>query len=124
MATLEEHGCKTGNAVEKVQALRNRQLCYAHWVYLAATLYQVKSGVGSRGSAMVRDAAGKRAHRQLDKNEWSFLPENPAFKEKVQETVVRDGKIQNRWVECRPVPESNLWFETAWADYRKGKIYT
>lgn len=120
---LEEQGCKAGNAVEKVQALRNRQLCYAHWVYLAATLYQVKSGVGSRGSAMVRDAAGKRAHKQLAKDEWSFLPEDPSFKEKVQETVVADGKIKNRWVKCRPIPESNLWFETAWADYRNGKIY-
>ncbi|MBL7016395.1 MAG: FAD-binding protein [Kiritimatiellales bacterium] len=120
---LEEQGCKTGNAVEKVQALRNRQLCYAHWVYLAATLYQVKSGVGSRGSSMVRDASGKRAHKQLAKNEWSFLPEDPVFKEKVQETVVADGKIKNRWVNCRPIPEGNLWFETAWADYRKGEIY-
>ena len=123
VAALEEQGCKTSNAVEKVQALRNRQLCYAHWVYLTATLYQVKSGVGSRGSAMVRDASGKRAHRQLAKEDWSFLPEDPAFKEKVQETVVKDGKIQNRWVKCRPIPESNLWFETAWADYRNGKIY-
>jgi succinate dehydrogenase/fumarate reductase flavoprotein subunit len=120
---LEEQGCKASSAVEKVQALRNRQLCYAHWVYLAATLYSVKSGVGSRGSAMVRDASGKRAHKQLAKDEWSFLPEDPAFKEKVQETVVKDGKIKNRWVNCRPIPESNLWFETAWADYRNGKIY-
>lgn len=121
---LEEQGCKALNAVEKVQALRNRQLCFAHWVYLAATLYSVKSGVGSRGSAMVRDASGQRAHKQLAAEEWSFLPEDPAFKEKVQETVVTDGKIKNRWVKCRPIPESNLWFETAWADYRNGKIYT
>jgi len=120
---LEEQGCKAGHAVEKVQALRNRQLCYAHWVYLVATLYQIKSGVGSRGSAMVRDASGRRAHRQLSKDEWCFLPEDPAFKEKVQETVVKDGKIKNRWVKCRPIPESNLWFETAWADYRNGEIY-
>ncbi len=120
---LEDQGCKTSNPVEKVQALRNRQLCYAHWVYLAATLYQVKSGVGSRGSAMVRDASGQCAHERLDKNDWSFLPEDPSFKEKVQETVVQDGKIKNRWVKCRPIPESNLWFETAWADFRNGKIY-
>ena len=56
--------------------------------------------------------------------QWSFAPEDPAFKQKVQETVVKDGKVKNRWVDCRPIPESNLWFETAWADYRAGKIYT
>ncbi len=120
---LEAEGCKTGNAVEAVQAMRNRQLCFAHWVYLEATLYQVQSGVGSRGSAMVRDASGQRAHEQLDSTEWSFLPEDISFKEKVQETIVEGGKVKNRWVKCRPIPESNLWFETAWADYRAGKIY-
>ncbi|MEI8207170.1 MAG: FAD-binding protein, partial [Kiritimatiellales bacterium] len=120
---LETQGCKVGNAVEAVQAFRNRQLCFAHWVYLEATLYHVKSGVGSRGSAMVRDASGQRAHEQLDSVEWSFLPENTDFRAKVQETVVEDGEVKQRWVKCRPIPESNLWFETAWADYRAGKIY-
>lgn len=120
---LEERGCKVENATQAVQALRNRQLCFAHWVYLASTLYHVKSGVGSRGSAMVRDPSGKRAHKKLDKKEWGVLPENESFKVKVQETIVVDGKIKNRWVKCRPIPESNLWFETAWADYRNGKIY-
>jgi len=120
---LEANGCKVGNAVEAVQAFRNRQLCFAHWIYLEATLYHVKSGVGSRGSAMVRDASGQRAHEQLDPAEWSFLPENTEFRAKVQETVVENGKVKNRWVKCRPIPESNLWFETAWADYRAGKIY-
>lgn len=120
---LEAQGCKVENATQAVQALRNRQLCFAHWVYLAATLHHVKSGVGSRGSAMVRDAAGQRAHKQLDPAEWSFLPENETFQDKVQETVVVDGKIKNRWVKRRAIPESNLWFETAWADYRAGKIY-
>lgn len=120
---LEANGCKVGNAVEAVQAFRNRQLCFAHWIYLEATLYHVKSGVGSRGSAMVRDASGQRAHEQLDAAEWSFLPENMDFRAKVQETVVEDGKVKQCWVKCRPIPESNLWFETAWADYRKGNIY-
>jgi succinate dehydrogenase/fumarate reductase flavoprotein subunit len=120
---LEANGCKVGNAVEAVQAFRNRQLCFAHWIYLEATLYHVKSGVGSRGSAMVRDASGQRAHEQLEASEWSFLPENMDFRAKVQETVVEDGKVKQCWVKCRPIPESNLWFETAWADFRKGKIY-
>jgi hypothetical protein len=120
---LDAEGCQINSAVDAVQAFRNRQLCFAHRIYLEATLYHVKSGVGSRGSAMVRDASGQRTHKQLDAAEWSFLPENEDFRGKVQETVVQDGKIKNRWVNCRPIPESNLWFETAWADYRNGKIY-
>ena len=123
LAGFEESGCKVESPVQAVQALRNRQLCFAHWVYLEATLFQVKSGVGSRGSAMVQQEGGKRAHRQLDKKQWSFAEEDAAFKEKVQETVLKDGKVKNRWVKRRPIPESNLWFETAWADFRKGAIY-
>ncbi|MBT3192975.1 MAG: FAD-binding protein [Verrucomicrobia bacterium] len=121
--TFEASGCKTSNSVERVQAMRNRQLCFAHWIYLAATLHHVNSGVGSRGSAMVQDASGQHAHKRLDKATWSFLPENESFRSKVQETVFSDGKVRNRWVKCRPIPESNLWFETAWADYRAGVIY-
>ncbi|MDF7807961.1 FAD-binding protein [Pontiellaceae bacterium B12219] len=34
VAAFEENGCKVENAVQAVQALRNRQLCFAHWVYL------------------------------------------------------------------------------------------
>jgi hypothetical protein len=123
VAALEEQGCKVGNAVEAVQAFRNRQLCFAHWLYLEAALYHVKSGVGSRGSAMVRDVAGQRAHEQLAASEWSFLPEDTDFRAKVQETSVTDGKVKNRWVNCRPIPDSDLWFETAWADFQNGRIY-
>ena len=120
---LETAACKTENVIETVQAFRNRQLCFAHWIYLESLVYQVKSGVGSRGSAMVRDAGGIHAHKQLDRDKWSFLPEDESFRAKVQETVFENGKVKHRWVKCRPVPESSLWFENVWADFRAGKIY-
>ncbi|WP_372809107.1 FAD-binding protein [Pontiella sp.] len=123
LAKLEAEGCKVENATQAVQALRNRQLCFAHWMYLEASLYAVKSGVGSRGSALVQDAAGIRAHERLDKARWSFAEEDAGFREKVLETVFKNGKASSRWVARRPIPESNLWFESAWADYREGRIY-
>lgn len=123
MAFLEEQGCRVESPRAMVQALKNRQLCLAHRVYLEALLFQLESGVGSRGSALVQDPRGLAVHPALDKGSWSFVPENPDFRRKVLETVYQDGKISNRWVERRPIPESNLWFETAWADYRAGKIY-
>ncbi|MDF7807960.1 hypothetical protein P4E94_10965 [Pontiellaceae bacterium B12219] len=79
--------------------------------------------MGSRGSAMVQDESGTPAHRKLDKVQWSFAAEDKSFKGKVQESVLKDGKVENKWVNVRPIPESNLWFETAWADFRAGKIY-
>jgi len=120
---LERAGC-AGSPEETREALRNRQLCFAHAVYLEAVRFAIASGVGSRGSCIVLDPAGTRAHARLDPVQWSFAPENNAFCEQVLETIAtRDGKTTSRWVPCRPMPDSDTWFETAWAAFRKGAIY-
>ena len=106
-----------------IEALRNRQLCFAHAVYLEAVLFMLRSGVGSRGSAMVVAAKGTPVHARLDDG-WRIVPENPAFREQVQETLVAsDGRVINQWVPRRPIPSTDAWFETAWARFRSGEIY-
>ena len=122
-ARIDRQGCRYSTSREAAEALRNRQLGFAHAVYLEAVLFAVRSGVGSRGSAMVIDPAGSRVHDQLDES-WRIADENPDFREKVQETVARpDGTVQNTWVDRRPLPESDTWFETAWARFRSGEVY-
>ena len=120
---IERSGCGYAKPSEAAEALRNRSLCFAHAVYLEAVLHGVQSGVGSRGSAMVVDPRGTPVHEKLDAR-WRVAPEEPAFREKVQETHVQGpGRIEHRWVARRPIPESDLWFETAWARFRSGEIY-
>ena len=109
---LAAEGCRAHGAPELIRAFENRQLCFAHEVYLSAQAFAVRSGVGSRGSARVTDAQGE------------MVPENPAFQEQVQETHAgADGRIRHRWVARRPVPQADRWFETAWADFTSGAIY-
>lgn len=116
-------GCAFKGVGSMVEALRNRQLCFAHLVYLDAVRFQVASGVGSRGSAMVlAGRGGTRAHPKLGA-EWRFAKENEKFRTRVLETEARGDKIISRWVPRRPIPETDLWFETAWAAFREGKIY-
>lgn len=116
---IERDGC-SGSPVE---SLRNRQLCFAHAVYLDAVKFALQSGVGSRGSAIAVKSGGQKVHDRLD-DSWRIQPEDPAFREKVQETVADlDGSVDNRWVARRPMPESDSWFETAWAKFRNGEIY-
>jgi hypothetical protein len=104
--------------------MRNRQLCFAHAVYLEAVLFAVESGLGSRGSCIVIDPAGQPVHGKLEASQWSFAPENTRFRDQVMETLAsRDGKVVSQWVPRRPMSESDLWFETAWAAYRNGEIY-
>ena len=111
------------NSADLREALRNRHLCFAHCVYLQAVRHAVESGLGSRGSVMVVAADGNPAHPKLG-DEWRFEAENVDFREKVLETVAAaDGEATNEWIDRRPIPESDLWFETAWAAYREGKIF-
>ncbi|NQT38820.1 MAG: FAD-binding protein [Planctomycetes bacterium] len=116
-------GCSYSGPGEMAEALRNRQLCFAQVVYLDAVRFALQSGVGSRGSAMTIDAAGEPVHDKLD-DAWRIVPENADFRGQVLQTEPReDGTVQNRWVARRPLPESDIWFETAWAAFREGRIY-
>jgi hypothetical protein len=128
---LARVGCAYQGPPEAREALRNRQLCFAHTIYLEAIAYAVESGVGSRGSAIVLDPTGIPLHGTLG-TEWRIAPEDTTFREKVLETTVApvaasDGAdrplVAHRWVPRRPIPGADAWFETAWARYRDGEIY-
>lgn len=109
---LENVGCRARRPLDLLRAFENRQLCFAHEVYLTSQAFAVRSGVGSRGSARVVDGAGHP------------VPENAAFRCQVQETrTSADGNIRNRWVPCRELPQHELWFESAWAAFARGSIY-
>ena len=120
-AKLADSGVMPGNpgTTALVEGLRNRQLCFAHAVYLETILFAVRSGVGSRGSAMVLTTDGFETHRALGA-EWNFAPENEAFKNKILASrALAPRKVQCCWIERRPIPETNAWFETAWRDFRE-----
>jgi succinate dehydrogenase/fumarate reductase flavoprotein subunit len=119
---IVESGAIYGGPKDLAEALRNRSLCLAHAVYLDAILFGLESGVGSRGSAMVVDPHGPLVHKKLDRS-WRIAAENPDFRGKVQETLLLDNRVEHRWVERRPLPETNGWFETTWARFRNGEIY-
>jgi succinate dehydrogenase/fumarate reductase flavoprotein subunit len=113
----------SGADCDVVEALRNRHLAFAHAVYLEAILFLLESGAGSRGSAVVLDAAGTAVHEKLG-DAWRIAPENTEFRMKVLETSATvDGRVENRWAPRRSIPETDTWFETAWAAFRNGEVY-
>lgn len=120
---LQTNGCRHTGSASRAEALRTRSLAIAQVAYLDAIAFQLDSGAGSRGSAMVQDATATPIHPRLTAD-WAFVPENPAFREKVLETrPTANDTFSHRWVPCRPIPESDTWFETAWAAFRNGEIY-
>lgn len=120
---LRDSGCRYHDFADLVQALCNRHLCFAHVAYLEAMLFALRSGVGSRGSAMVLDRSGDAIHQMLGRN-WCAAPENELFREKVLQTSF-DGEsmIRTEWVPRRRIPSVDVWFETGWAQFRSGEIY-
>ncbi len=120
---LQNEGSCVRNFSDLVEGLRNLQLCYAHLVYLNAIHFAVESGIGSRGSALVLDKSGQSASEKLEA-QWRYAPENKDFRKKVLRTIPQvDGEIKNEWRPCRPLPQSEIWFETAWAAFRNKDIY-
>ncbi len=120
---IERSGSGCADLGELAEALRNRHLCFAHAVYLEAVLFALESGVGSRGSSITIDPSGDKVHDKLDDN-WRIAAENTDFREKVLETIVDPaGRVENRWVQRRPMPETDVWFETAWARFRSGEVF-
>ena len=120
---LAKSGCNVEKQNQLKFAFRLRQLAFAQAVYLGAIKFALESGVGSRGSAIVLDPAGRQVHEMLDSS-WKITPEDTSFRSKVLETVcTKAGELENKWIPCRPIPESDSWFETTWARYRNGEIY-
>jgi len=72
---------------------------------------------------MVLDKDGVLPHESRA-DTWRFAPEDPAFRERVLETVAKgDRRVESHWVKCRPVPYTEAWFETKWRAFRNGEIY-
>ena len=121
---LLNEGVSFANVLGQTEALRNRQLTFAAMTYLQAIRFAVESGVGSRGSAVVLDPNGASLHEKLDAS-WRIAPENTEFRDQVLNTRYdyATRETSHNYEPCRPIPDSDLWFETVWAAHRDGKIY-
>ena len=129
---------KDNLAAVSPELLRNRQLCLAHLFYLAAAAAQVEH-IGSRGGALACGPGGSLPHPALS-DAWRMLPENPAFRRqvmlcrsKVATAIAAPAATpllqpwlpepEIAWEPCRPVPETDGWFETVWKEFRDGYLH-
>ncbi len=120
---IQTQGCRASGSEGLKGPFLARQLSFAHAVYLSAILHAVNSGVGSRGSSIVLDPRGSPVHPLLSES-WRITLEDPDYRLKVLEThAAVDGKVENEWVDRRPIPEPDSWFETTWSQFRNGDIY-
>ena len=120
---IAENGCLIKDKKHLKFAFRLRQLCFTQAVYLDAIQFTIQHQVGSRGSSIILDADGEKVHGKLDES-WRIAQEDSQFRFKVLETFFdRDNEVKHRWIDCRPIPVEERWFETTWARFREGDIY-
>jgi hypothetical protein len=69
------------------------------------------------------DPDGAKVHESLD-DRWRIAEEDERFRTQVLETAATlDGAVTCAWIDRRPLPQPDSWFETAWAKFREGDIY-
>ena len=121
LARLRQQGLAGISIRDRVESLRNTALCLAHTLYLEAVKKQIAE-VGSRGGSLVLSPEGEPIPAKLDAK-WKVMPENRDFRNKMIYAVWRDNKVEFSIQPCRPIPETDGWFENIWYDCRNGKIY-
>lgn len=120
LATACSDGLAQKSTRDVAELLRNRSLLLAQVVYLEATLEMIRSGVGSRGGAVTLSPNGRLVHPKLP---FRIVDEDVSFRSKAQECVWKDGRLEVAWIPCRPIPETDGWFETVWKACREKTIY-
>jgi succinate dehydrogenase/fumarate reductase flavoprotein subunit len=94
-------------------AFRNRDLCLAHAVYLSAIAEYLERGGQSRGSFIVGD-----------ERQWTLNAPGAFVDTHILEiSVSPDLEPRLAWVDIRPIPEEDGWFETTWRAYRDGTVF-
>jgi len=120
-----------GNQSELAEVLKNRDMLICQISYLSAMIAHINHGGKSRGSYLVTEQNGAstfayKNHRNnsgdglnveysysIDKNLYNFICE----------TTFTSEEVIQKWVQVRPIPEKETWFETVWRAYRDGEIY-
>jgi succinate dehydrogenase/fumarate reductase flavoprotein subunit len=113
-----------GSARQLPAAFKNLDLCLTQALYLEAIKeYQVKGGK-SRGSYLVLDRSGVKPSPGLG-DQWRFSLNPPrAFVDRKMLEIFLDerGEAVKEWVDVRPIPSAEGWFENVWREFREDLI--
>jgi len=119
-----EKEMKIASAKDLPAAFRNLDLCLIHALYLEAISEYLEKGGKSRGSYLVMDPAGKKPCDQMG-DEWKFSlnAEDDFVNHKILEIYMDDNSnVKKQWVDVRPIPQEDSWFENVWNEFMKDNI--
>lgn len=112
------------SAAKLPDAFQALDLCLTHVAYLEALREYLARGGASRGSFLVIHPDGVRLHGKLP-DSWRFMPPKASIGDDARILRLRLGEgraIRARWIDPRPIPRVEAWFETVWDDYRHDRV--
>ena len=117
-------GQRVDSETDLPEAFRNLDLGLTHAVYLEAITEYLSRGGRSRGSFLVLDPSGEKPCEGLEE-QWRFaLEEEGSFVDThiLEVSLDPEGEVRKEWVDIRPVPREDLWFEQVWESYRNDDV--
>ncbi len=117
-------GLRVGSPADWPDAFHTLDSCLTHAVYLDALREYLDKGGRSRGSYLVLDPAGEKPAPTLG-DEWRYVVpsgDGLAATKILEIRLGPDGKTEKKWVDVRPLPAEEGWFESVWADYRADRV--
>ncbi|UCE40830.1 MAG: FAD-binding protein [Candidatus Aminicenantes bacterium] len=113
------------SSAEKLpEAFKNMDLCLTHALYLETIAEYLEKGGQSRGSYLVLNLEGKIPCEELG-DEWKFLlndPDSFVNKKILEVSIDAGGNLLKQWVDIRPIPQEETWFENVWNQFLKNNI--
>jgi succinate dehydrogenase/fumarate reductase flavoprotein subunit len=115
--------CGVADPADLPFALKNRDASITQITYLAAMEEALRRGSVSRGSYMVMRPDGQLPCEGLG-DDFRFVLGDDPLKEEICEVTFHpeDANVTCAWVDRRPIPADDGWYENIWADYREDRI--
>ncbi|MCD6303572.1 MAG: FAD-binding protein [Planctomycetes bacterium] len=128
--SIAAEGLRIDAPAELPEAVQVRQQCLTHAAILKAVCGMFDRGAGSRGSHCILDEDGIEMHPALidprTDRPYRFRPENEALRDIIL-TVRYDEQAEDLFELSeqapRPIPDRQVAFEPAWAEFRRGRIF-
>ena len=112
---------KISNVCELPYAIANFDLLLTQYVYLSAITDYIENKGKSRGSYIVCSKEGVLPTEKLS-DTFKFVLDDGKLSKKIQRVRYEDGNCEFSWMDVKPIPTEDNWFENVWNDFRKDDI--
>lgn len=106
------------------QAFHIYDYLITQFVYLNAIRNYIKLGGKSRGSYLITDKNGRKPLNKLPETFRYSLDQGKNNKYiQLSSLDITNWDYEAEWIERRPLPQKELWFEKEWKKFRNEEIY-